>query len=431
VRLPAYDEQQLKARRKVEKQAREAGNSVDDLSAEWIDLGELGVARLEELDDRVIEFFKLVELEEDIYLLGLRSTIDPQRAAALAERILEARVAFRERMQKEGLTDLVEPFDDRRYNSNATVAENLVFGILRGEDLDAEFLAQHPYVRRILGELGLLDPLIEAGRKVAATMIELFADLPPGHEFFERFSFISADDLPEFQAMLARISSGGIHKLSEEDRSRLLSLSFLMIPARHRLGVLDDPLKDRLLEARHAFSASLPDELRPRIEFFEPDHYNSAATVQDNILFGKRVFGQAHGQRRVGEIMQDLVSQLGLRQSVLKVGLDYHVGSAGARLSPVLRQKIALVRCLLKGPDLMVVHDATAGLDAASEDRILARLREHLKGRGLLWTVSRPALAERFDRALVVEDGRVVEQGSYAELSARPESAMARMLEAN
>jgi len=431
VQPPAYDEKALKQRHKVEKQAKEAGNSTDDLAAQWIDLEPLGLQTVAELDDRAIELFQLVELEDDIYQLGLRSTIDPGRASALAQHILEARSALRGRLQAEGLTELVEPFDSCRYNNNATVAENLVFGIPRGEDLDAERLAQHPYVRRILSELGLLEPLTEVGRKVAATMVELFADLPPGHEFFERFSFISAEDLPEFQAMLARISSRGMAKLSEEDRARLLSLCFLLIPARHRLGVLDEQLQARLLEARRAFSASLPEELRPRIEFFDPEQYNAAATLQDNILFGKRVFGHAHGQRRVGELMQNLVCQLGLRQSVLKVGLDYHVGNAGARLSSILRQKIVLIRCLLKHPDLLVVNDATAGLDEASEARILDRLREHMGGRGLLWTVSRPTLAARFDRVLVVEDGRVLEQGSYAELSARPDSAMMRMLGAN
>jgi len=123
------------------------------------------------------------------------------------------------------------------------------------------------------------------------------------------------------------------------------------------------------------------------------------------------------------------VAELGLRSSILKVGLDYHVGTAGARLPAILRQKVGLVRCLLKRPDLLVVNDATAGLDAASEMRVLDRLREHMRGRSMVWTLGRADLAKRFDRVLVVEDGRVLEHGAFAELVGKPDSALVRLLD--
>ena len=59
----------------------------------------------------------------------------------------------------------------------------------------------------MLDKVGLTEDLIEAGRQVAATMTEMFADLPPDHEFFEQFSFISAEDLPEFAAILSAADS--------------------------------------------------------------------------------------------------------------------------------------------------------------------------------------------------------------------------------
>ena len=63
-------------------------------------------------------------------------------------------------------------------------------------------------MREVLDETGLTDELVEVGCEVAETMIELFADLPPDHEFFEQFSFIAPDDLPDFQALIARGRSG-------------------------------------------------------------------------------------------------------------------------------------------------------------------------------------------------------------------------------
>src|SRR5690606_18081190 len=114
---------------------------------------------------------------------------------------------------------------------------------------------------------GLTDELVAAGREVAETMVELFGDIDPGQEIFERYSFIKAEDLPVFQEILARAGRGGIGALRPHDRSRLLSLTFLLVPARHRLGVLGPDLQARVVQARRMLAAELPPALRHAIEF--------------------------------------------------------------------------------------------------------------------------------------------------------------------
>ena len=106
-----------------------------------------------------------------------------------------------------------------------------------------------------LDKVGLSDDLVKTGRDVAETMVELFADLPPGHEFFEQFSFISSDDLPEFEALLSRTGKEGV-TISPDDRARLMTLPLKLIDARHRLGLLNDAFKQRVLEARKALRES-------------------------------------------------------------------------------------------------------------------------------------------------------------------------------
>ena len=78
-------------------------------------------------------------------------------------------------------------------------------------------------------------------------MIELFADLPPEHELFQRFSFISADDLPEYQVLVTHTDKEKLDELGEEDRTRLMSLPFKLIPARHRLGLIDEAMQAKIL----------------------------------------------------------------------------------------------------------------------------------------------------------------------------------------
>ena len=71
----------------------------------------------------------------------------------------------------------------------------------------------------------------------------------------------------------------------------VLSLPFRIVPARHRLDVISDDMKLRVLKARRAFADGLPEALADSVEFFDAGRYNAAATLQDNILFGKLAYG--------------------------------------------------------------------------------------------------------------------------------------------
>src|SRR5207237_10779290 len=183
---------------------------------------------------------------------------------------LAARRALEQRLGDDGITNLVETYDPERYNSNATVAENLLFGTPIGPTFELDALADNIHVRRVLDQLGLTDELVEAGRQVAATMTEMFAGLPPEHEFFEQFSFIGAHELPEFASVLAAAESGGVGGLDRQQRGKLLSLPFKLIAARHRLGILGGGMPQRLLEGRRAFRESPPDRARRPVRVFAP-----------------------------------------------------------------------------------------------------------------------------------------------------------------
>jgi ABC-type transport system involved in cytochrome bd biosynthesis fused ATPase/permease subunit len=247
-------------------------------------------------------------------------------------------------------------------------------------------------------------------------MVELFADLPADHEFFAQFSFISPDDLPEFQSLLNRVERVGLENVSEDDRARLLSLPFRLIPARHRLGLIDDAMQVRFLEAREAFAKNLPEDLAGSVAFFSADAYNSAASLQDNILFGKVAYGQADSASRIGKVIGEVLDALDLRSAVIAVGLDFEVGIAGAKLSAVQRQKIGIARALLRRPDVLVLNDAAAVFDAPSQRRLVEAMRTALDGKTLIWATQRPDVARMFDRIAVMRGGRLVETGAPADL---------------
>ncbi len=416
VRPPNYTEDRAKKRAKELFEARRSGNIDLDIEADWIDYDSAGVADAPELSTRIAEVLAELDFEEDVYAFGLRGRIEPTANPQLAARLLEARHALSRRLERDGITNLVETYDPERFNTNATVAENLLFGTPIGPVFEFDALADNKYVREVLDKVGLTDDLIRAGREVATTMVEIFADLPPDHEFFEQYSFISANDLPDFKTILGAIEGDDVKSLSETQREKLLSLPLKLIAARHRLDVLDERMQERLLEARRAFRADLPDSSRDQIAFFDPAEYNAAASLQDNILFGKIAYGEADATALVPNVLRDVLDEMSLRASVIDAGLDYNVGTAGSRLSLGQRQRTAIARAVLKRPDLMILNGATSALDGQAQTRLMEGLFEEFAGRCVVWVLHRAGLARNFDRVLVMSAGKLQEQGRFAEL---------------
>ena len=414
-RAHEYEPDERAAQDKLEVDARAAGNSDLDLAADWIDYRAAGVSDEAALTSRTLEVLQLVDMERDVFELGLQGYIDPEASPELAERVLAARRELRSRLTDPEIAPLVELFDRDAFNTNMTVADNLLFGTPRDRSFAPDVLAENPYVRKVLQETGLMDDFIDIGRQVAELMVDLFADVEPGSELFEQFSFIDADDLPEFKLLLTRVSSLSNDALDDADHRRLLGLPFRLAPARHRLGLIDDDSQARILAARKAFAEGF-DAGPPPVHFFDPEVYNPAISIQDNILFGRLAYGRARSSAIIGGLIREVVDKLDLGDVTREIGLDQPIGIGGSRLTTAQRQKASLARAILKRPQLLVLDDATASFDSRTEARIAERLFEEFAGRSLIWVLQRASLAEGFDKLVVLSSGRVVEEGDYASL---------------
>ena len=410
------------------KNAQLSGNSLDDLGAEWLDYNAIGVDSDEGLQKRLIELLQVVDLDGDVYSMGLRSTVDGFDDDQLLEQILTARKKFRERLDKSDISNFVESFDKEVFNSNASVAENLLFGTPKGDSFNSENIGTNAYVVEILERVGLKDEFIRIGRDVASTMVELFADLPSDHEYFSQYSFISSENLPEFQTLLARSERLGLENMSTEDRNQFLSLPFKIIPARHRLDLITDDIQKRILEARKLFAEEIGDELRDEIEFFETGHYNRSSSIQDNILFGKIALDKANAIEEVNHLVTEIIDQENLRPVIINAGLNSQAGLAGSRLSQGQRQKLSIARALLRRPDHLILNEATSSLDSGSQTIVMSNLLSEMKDRNVTWALQRASLAENFDRVLVLSGGQVVEDGSFQDLVKKEDSVINDLL---
>ena len=405
-----------------------SGNSLDDLEANWLDYKAIGSDSDSGLREKLLDLLKIVDLDDDTYALGLRGTINPLENKELAENILSARKALQERLKQPEISEAVELFDKEKFNNNASVAENLLFGTPVGDNFVIEKIAENEYVRETLRLVELENEFVRVGRDVASTMVELFADLPSDHEYFSQYSFIAGDDLPDFQILLGRAERLGLDSMEQEDRDRFLALPFMLIPARHRLGLITDEIKARILKARQEFASNIPDSLRGSIEFYSEEKYNGSASLQDNILFGKIASDKADSSEQVGNLISEVIETENIRPIVVEVGLGFQVGLAGSKLSAAQRQKVSLARALIRSPDVLILNEATSALDSGSQSKVIKNIMEATKGKNLLWVLQRVGLADVFDRVLVMSGGRVIETGSFKELESQPDSTLNNLL---
>ncbi|HYC64213.1 MAG TPA: ABC transporter ATP-binding protein, partial [Reyranellaceae bacterium] len=418
-RPATYDEATRQIREDFFRESHRAGNPPLDPNADWVDYELAGATGPQDLLPRIVDTLRVVEFDEDVYHFGLRGTIDSATHPDLAAKILTARKALHARLKDPAYAGLVESFDKERYNKNLSVAENLLFGTPVGKVFDFDNLAADPYVQSVLAETGLDKDLARMGLSIAETMVELFSGLSPDNPLFEQYSFISADELPNVRLLLQRLGGKGVEAVPPTDLPRLMTLPLRYIEARHRLGLIDAAMEERLLAARRVFAERLPDALKGDIEFYDFERYNAAGTLQDNILFGRLVYGQAQADTRVGALIAEVLDELGLRNAVIEIGLEYNVGVGGKRLPAGQRQNLCIARALIKRPQFLVVNEAVAVFDGRTQDRIRDNILASSDGRGVVWIANRPTQAEPFEEVVVMQAGKVAAQGTPADLKQR------------
>ena len=407
---------QTAARKQFIKEAAAAGNSVMDINADWVDIRVGGARTRAEFDEQVLNIVGCVELEDELLQQALRAT----NGLHLAQDICAAIVKLRARVIKAigEIEDaaIVEPLAADRYIHNFTVEENLLFGAPVGQTA-AEFIAAEPVMQNILARAGLQQDLAVIGVELAGLMVELFSDVPESSELFEQFSFIKADELPAYRRLVATAKTAGADSITAAQRKQLIAVSLQLCPARHRLDLINPAIQKKVVAARAELMRELGGD-NARIQFFNADEYHPGMSVQDNLLFGKIAHAKGHMQPRIIATMQAVLQAAGLHAPLVLAGLNCPVGINGARLAAATRQKLVVARALLKDPDILIINNALASLDAKSRARIMDKVLKHRAGRNVIWAVNDPQLAARFDSVLLLEKHKVARHDAPQALAA-------------
>jgi ATP-binding cassette, subfamily B, multidrug efflux pump len=297
--------------------------------------------------------------------------------------------------------------------------------VLRGEISLGQFVTFNFFLTRLVWPmiaLGWVINLVQRGTASLGRMQSVLsaqpeiADEPPlaspaggriaGHLNFRGLTYAYRPDTPavlhnidlsvpagKTVAVVGRTGSG---------KSTLLSLVPRLIDPPHNTLTVDAVDIRRLPLA----------ELRSAIGMVPQESFLFSATIADNIALG------------VPEATRDEVLQAatlaGLAPDLeaFPHGLDTTVGERGLTLSGGQKQRVALARALLRNPRVLLLDDCLSAVDTHTEETILGHLRRVFVGRTVLLVSNRVSTVKNADRIVVLEDGRIAEQGTHAELTA-------------
>ncbi|GIN89792.1 multidrug ABC transporter permease/ATP-binding protein [Siminovitchia terrae] len=146
------------------------------------------------------------------------------------------------------------------------------------------------------------------------------------------------------------------------------------------------------------------------IGYVPQDHVLFSRTIRENIFFGKEDATDADIRKaiRLASFEKDLEN--------LPMGLETLVGEKGVSLSGGQKQRVSIARALIKDPEILILDDSLSAVDANTEANIIKNIQHERKGKTTIITTHRLSSVQHADQIIVLDEGRIVEQGTHEEL---------------
>jgi putative ABC transport system ATP-binding protein len=385
--------------------------------------GMLDVTRLDkvttvaELDQALLEAVRRANLEQDVFHKGLDgllpggATFDALRSDLPGLRASVASALRRDRQAQ------WSAFDAAAYLVLGTLRENLLGPGIRGEE-DASAEARRLF--RAVEGTRVVELLVRLG------YCQFLSDYTLAVRVAQRaprlaLLFRAAHDKSEPLDPWLGLPLDGLSAAPANCRQALFEIGLDTDAQTARDRLPGEDLEGAILAARQRLGNGTPGRGGDfyRWQAVMSCVYAEPLSLRENLLAG-RVSPRLHGvTNRVDAILHEILQAAGLLERVLLAGLEFPVGENGKRLSGGQRQKVAIARVLLKDPVALLLDEATANLDEASQTRIVASIGEHFRERTVLSVSHRLQTILDFDEVLVVDRGRIVQHGPPARLAAQ------------
>jgi ATP-binding cassette subfamily B protein len=294
---------------------------------------------------------------------------------------------------------------------------------LRGEISLGTFLAFTTYIGQLVAPTRQLAGLLAIGQQARAGVERIFQllDLSP--------AIADAPDAVELGPLAGDIDFDAV-EFGYDERRRVLDGFDLHVNAGERVALVGpsgsgkttatmlvsrfyEPARGAVLVDGHDVRDVALDSLRAQIGVVFEESFLFSDTVRANIAYGRPGASDAEIEAAAR------VAQADGFIGALPRGYDSVVGERGLTLSGGQRQRIALARAVLQDPRILILDDATSAVDARTEEQINEGLREVLAGRTTLLVAHRRSTLHLADRVVVLDEGRVLDEGAHEELAER------------
>jgi ABC-type multidrug transport system fused ATPase/permease subunit len=369
------------------------------------------------LDDRVLAL-QQTGLFVDVLRFGLNTVLDQDRHGDIIEQILKVRKTFWKEYREE-LAKLIEFYDPDHYLYHSSVAENIIFGDPQHPAFHAANLPQNEIFSEFLAEAELKEPLVNFGVVLIEALIKL-SDHRSSDEEISEFGLMHPDEIDDYKRRLYNLKKKGIQKVSRQTQNKILQQVLGFIPHTHRIVRLPKKRVGRILDGRTVFREKISATAPDAISFCQMSKYLYTQSILTNIFFGKLKDESSAAQKKINTCIHRLLIREDFLEKIIEMGMQHPLGTKGQNLSGGQRQKLAIARVLLKNPPVLIMDEATSGLDNESQARIQDLLETQWKGKStLIAVVHRLDIIKNYDRVAVMKDGRITEMGTYNELMDR------------
>lgn len=298
-----------------------------------------------------------------------------------------------------------------------------VWGWAQGEYTAGQLVFVQTYLTQLFRPLDMLGMVYRTIRQGLIDMADMFRLID---------TEIEVQDAPGAPALVVRHPTLAFDDVVfgyEPDRTILNGLSF-EVPAGSQVAIVGpsgagkstiarlvfrfyDPWSGRILIDGQDIKAVTQESLRRVLGIVPQDAVLFNETIGYNIAYGRDGASAAEVEQAARDAaLMDLIGRL-------PQGFDTEVGERGLKLSGGEKQRVAIARTLVKNPPILLLDEATSALDTRTEQEVLATLHRVSSGRTSLTIAHRLSTIADADRILVLDGGRLAEQGNHAELLRR------------
>jgi len=293
--------------------------------------------------------------------------------------------------------------------------------------------AGHVSVAQMAMTVGIVTNLFGAIAAAVSLMTTIFDEIGILHDSLQKistpFSVCDAPGAPDIHVDAGKIEFRDV-TFAHAQRDNLFDRLNLEIPAGQKVGVVGvsgagkTTLCQLLLRSYDVsgggiyidgqnIAAVTQDSLHAAIAVIPQDPTLFHRTLGENIRYGRHNATEAD--------VKDAAAQAAVAEFIVSLpqGYDTLVGERGIKLSGGQRQRVAIARAIVKNAPLLVLDEATSALDSATEKEIQSAMARAMKGRTTIVIAHRLSTLSRMDRIVVMDHGRIVEDGSFSELLAR------------